>query len=176
MSELIDVLDEQGNKTGTTLSRKEVHASGCWHATVHIYVYRLVDNKVQLLTHLRSAKKDLYPSTWDPVLGGHVQSGHDELETVVDEMEGEVGLKVSPKDLVVGPVVKADKGNDKEFNHLFAFAFPEQADLIFTDHEVQEVRWIDVDAVLNSLPSRDWRPTAAEFMHAYAFLQSLPHF
>lgn len=38
MEELIDILDEYGNKTGETVTRKQVHEKGLWHRT-KIYTY-----------------------------------------------------------------------------------------------------------------------------------------
>ena len=175
MSELLDVLDKQGIPTGTNAARAEVHGKGLWHGTVHIYVYRAVDKEIQILVHLRATNKDLYPNTWDPVLGGHIRSGQTPIQTVIDELNDEVGLSVSPNDLVVGPIVKTDKGLDKEFNHLFAYHFPPNAEMRFRDNEVQKVKWMSLDEVLEAIrtfPS-EWRPTADEFLTAHSAMTSL---
>lgn len=175
MSELLDVLDKQGISTGTSVARAEVHEKGLWHGTVHIYVYRAVDKGIQILVHLRAVNKDLYPNTWDPVLGGHIRSGQTPIQTVIDELNDEVGLSVSPSDLVMGLVVKADKGLDKEFNHLFTYQFPPSAEMRFKDNEVQKVRWMSFDEILESIrtfPS-EWRPTVDEFLTARSATTSL---
>lgn len=52
--ENLDVLDEQGNKTGEIKSRDEIHEKGLWHRTVHIWVVN--DNK-DVLMQLRSPEK-----------------------------------------------------------------------------------------------------------------------
>lgn len=36
--ECLDILDENGKKTGQTASRKEVHSKGLWHKGVHIWI------------------------------------------------------------------------------------------------------------------------------------------
>lgn len=175
MNELIDVLDEQGVSTGTTAPRAEAHQKGLWHSTVHVYVYRVVDKEIEILVHLRSPRKDLYPNTWDPVLGGHIQAGHTPIQTVVEELNDEVGVRVSTDDLVVGPVVKADKGLDKEFNHVFAYPLPLNATMHFKDNEVQKVRWMGLDEVLKAIQTSpsEWRPAINEFSTAYATVTSL---
>lgn len=38
MEELIDVLDENGNKTGEILTRKQVHEQGLWHKIVAVAI------------------------------------------------------------------------------------------------------------------------------------------
>lgn len=176
MSELLDVLNEQGEPTGKSVPRVDIHSMGLWHGTVHVYTYRIVAaGGIQILIHLRAAHKDMYPNTWDSVLGGHIQSGQTSIQTVIDELGDEVGLLVSLKDLTIGPIIKADKGLDKEFNHLFAYQFPANAKMHFKDNEVQEVKWLDLDLVLESIrtASSEWRPTADEFLTGYAFLTSL---
>ena len=175
MSELLDVLDEYGASTGVRVSRSEVHQKGLWHATVHVYVYRVVNNKTQVLVHLRSAKKDLYPNTWDPVLGGHVKAGKTSIETAIEELDEEIGLSVSAHDLVVGPTLKADKGLDKEWNHLFVCKFPSETEMHFKDQEVKEVRWVELDEVpeaIRAAPEK-WRPTPEEFSAAHSVVSPL---
>lgn len=165
MIELLDVLDEKGVATGKSVPRPEVHKNGLWHATVHIYVYSIVNNMPQILVHLRSASKDLYPNTWDPVLGGHVKSGNTATQTAIEELSDEIDLSISSKDLIVGPVVKTDKGPDKEFNHIYGCKFPQETTLRFRDKEVQKAKWMKSEDVLQAIktsPSK-WRPTLDEF-------------
>lgn len=175
MSELVEVLDEQGVYTGATAPRAEVHAQGLWHATVHIYTYRIVENHIELLVHLRSTSKDLYPNTWDPVLGGHIQAGRTALQTVVEELNDEIGIQISTTDVIVGPILKIDKGLDKEFNHIFAYPLPVDAILHFKDQEVQKVRWMKFDDILQSIQTSpsEWRPTIDEFKTAHSIVTSL---
>jgi 8-oxo-dGTP pyrophosphatase MutT (NUDIX family) len=115
------------------------------------------------------------PNTWDPVLGGHIQAGSTPTQTVLEELAGEIGLSLSPSNLVGGSVIKADKGLDKEFNHIFACPFPEHAVVDFRDHEVQKVRWMGLDEVLEALriSPAEWRPTLAEFSAAHSIATSL---
>lgn len=62
MEEMIDILDENGVKTGEILTRKEVHKRGLWHRVI---VVAIVDNKNQILMQQRSYKKDTNPGKWD---------------------------------------------------------------------------------------------------------------
>lgn len=38
VKEYFDLLDENGNKTGKTKLRNEVHRDGDWHKAVHIWI------------------------------------------------------------------------------------------------------------------------------------------
>lgn len=62
MEEMIDILDENGVKTGEILTRKEVHKRGLWHGVI---VVAIVDSKNQILMQQRSYKKDTNPGKWD---------------------------------------------------------------------------------------------------------------
>ena len=50
-----DLLDENGNKTGKTKLRTEVHRNGDWHKAVHIWI---INNKGDVLLQRRCATKD----------------------------------------------------------------------------------------------------------------------
>lgn len=89
MEELIDVLDENGIKTGEVLTRKEVHRLGLWH---RIIVVAIIDEKNQILMQQRSFKKDTNPGKWDISVAGHVSSGQTAIEAAMREIEEEVGL------------------------------------------------------------------------------------
>lgn len=56
--ELLDVLDENGIKTGQVLPRREVHKKGLWH---RIIVVAIVNEKNEILLQQRSANKDKNP-------------------------------------------------------------------------------------------------------------------
>ena len=175
MDELLDVLDEWGGSTGIPSPRSEVHKLGLWHGTVHVYVCRVVEARLELLVHLRSPLKDLYPNAWDPVLGGHIQSGRTPQAAVIEELAGEIGLTVSENDLSTGPVFKADKGLDREFNYLFVSHLPHAAKIRFEDKEVRAIVWMEPELIFEAIrmSSQKWRPTLAEFSKEYEALSSL---
>ena len=52
--EYLDILDEQGNKTGKTKLRSEVHHDGDWHKSVHIWI---LNSKGDVLLQRRSLTK-----------------------------------------------------------------------------------------------------------------------
>ena len=90
MEEMIDVLDENGIKTGEILTRKEMHKKGIWHR---------VDNNNQILMQQRSHKKDTNPGKWDVSVAGHISAGQTSLEAAIREVEEEVGIHLKGEDL-----------------------------------------------------------------------------
>lgn len=96
MEELIDVLDENGNKTGKIETRKEVHEKGLWH---RIIVVSIIDRNGHLLMQQRSLNKDSNPGKWDVSATGHVSSGQTSIEAAVREVSEELGIEINEKEL-----------------------------------------------------------------------------
>jgi isopentenyl-diphosphate Delta-isomerase len=142
--ELFDVVDENNELTGLTVTRLEAHKTGAWHRTVHVYYFRQDGEQIYFLVHLRAKTKDLKPNCWDTRFGGHVRSGETVKRTVVDEMKEEIGLQVSDSDLIESIVRKHNKSPNREFTHVFFYQGSEDtSQLKFEDDEVQEIKWME---------------------------------
>lgn len=89
--ELIDVLDENGIKTGQVLPRKEVHKKGLWH---RIIVVAIVNEKNEILIQQRSNSKDKNPGMWDISVTGHLSAGQDSLSAATREISEEVSVSL----------------------------------------------------------------------------------
>lgn len=94
MIEMIDVLDENGVKTGEVATRTEVHQRGLWHRIVAIMI---VDEKKRILLQQRSNDRITNPGKWDIAAAGHVDAREDALLTVMREAKEEVGVEISDK-------------------------------------------------------------------------------
>ena len=99
MEELIDVLDENGVKTGKIVTRSEVHKKGLWHRSI---VVAIVNDDNKVLMQQRSYKKDKNAGMWDISVAGHISTGQDALSAASREINEEVsidlGFKVDIKD------------------------------------------------------------------------------
>lgn len=96
MEELIDVLDENGNKTGEIVTRKQVHEQGLWH---RIIVVAIIDKDGQLLMQQRSKNKIKNPLKWDVSSAGHVSSGQTSIESAIRETQEELGIDVNEDEI-----------------------------------------------------------------------------
>lgn len=76
VEELIDVLDENGIKTGKIATRKEVHQKGLWHRCI---VVAIINEKNEILLQQRSANKEKNADMWDISVAGHISTGQDSL-------------------------------------------------------------------------------------------------
>ncbi len=96
MEELIDVLDENGNKTGKILTREQIHKKGLCH---RIIVVAIIDAKGHILMQQRSKSKVKNPGKWDVSAAGHVSSGQTSIEAAIRETLEELNIKVNKEEL-----------------------------------------------------------------------------
>ena len=82
MEELIDVLDENGNKTGEILTREQIHKKGLCH---RIVVIAIIDAQGNILMQQMSKNKAKNPGKWDVAAAGHVSSGQTSTEAAIRE-------------------------------------------------------------------------------------------
>ena len=121
MDERVDILDEQGNPTGASCLKSEAHRKGLLHPTIHVWLYTK-DGRV--LLQQRGKHKDTHPLLWDVSVAGHVSSGEDIEWAAVREVQEEVGLTISKKDLESIGTYKAihkisEDFVDAELHHIF---------------------------------------------------------
>lgn len=118
MEELFDILDANGEPTGETKLRAEVHKDGDWHRSFHLWIVR--DDYV--LFQRRAKTKDLEADKVDVTVGGHYRAGEG-LAEVVREVEEEVGLFVRPEALHHLATQKAERhyetAIDREFQEVY---------------------------------------------------------
>ena len=91
MEELIDVLDENGVKTGEVLTRNEVHKRGLWHRAIAVAI---INEPNQILVQQRSFKKEKNAGKWDISVAGHISSGQDALSAASREINEEVSVNL----------------------------------------------------------------------------------
>lgn len=148
--EYFDVLDENGEKTGRTKLRREVHRNGDWHRAVDVFVVK----GDEVLLQKRCATKDSYPDTWDLSCGGHITAGEDSLETAVRELEEELGLKARPEELEFVGSFKASARPAPDFvNNSFNDMY-----ILRTEAEISELRFQEEEiSALKYVPIREFR-------------------
>ncbi|MFD0797719.1 NUDIX domain-containing protein [Maribacter chungangensis] len=121
MDELLDIIDTNGNPTGTTALKSKAHRLGLFHATVHIWFYT---KNGDVLLQQRAQNKDTYPLLWDVSVAGHVGSGETVALSAIREIKEEIGLTVREANLEKIGVFKSmqkhhDTLIDNEFHHTF---------------------------------------------------------
>lgn len=90
--ELIDVLDENGNKIGIIRNKRLIYENGDWHKTVHVW---LINDKNELLIQKRSKNKETFPNLWAISIAGHVITGENSIQAAKREIKEEIGIDIS---------------------------------------------------------------------------------
>jgi isopentenyldiphosphate isomerase len=133
-NELFDVVTFEGEPTGRTKPRAEVHRDGDWHRALHVWVVGVGDEGPFITFQRRSLAKDTWPGRLDATVGGHYRAGEG-LEQTLRETEEEIGVNVSLDDLCfVGTRICINDGEPG-----------------ISDHELQDVFFLRLDKPLTAL-------------------------
>lgn len=159
MPELIDVLDENGVKTGRVVTREEVHREGLWH---QIAVVVVLDGNDRILLQQRSSNKQTNPGKWDIAGAGHVDAGESSLTAAKREVEEEIGIVANDLDFLLSYVKESEykwRGErmmDKQRFDCFVLRVPKIRidDLRLQSSEVQEVRLCTLAELFDLLNSK----------------------
>ncbi len=166
--ELIDVLDENGVKTGEILSRKEIHKKGLWHRAI---VVAIINENNEILLQQRSSNKEKNANMWDISVAGHISTGQDSLSAAAREINEEVsvnlGYNVDIKDFrYMFSFRKEQKFSDEFIERQFYDFFILRKNNIdinnikFQESEVQAIKFVSLSELrelmaLNKLVKRD---------------------
>ncbi|QXP57908.1 NUDIX domain-containing protein [Cellulophaga sp. HaHa_2_95] len=143
MDELIDIVTDNGLKTGETVLKSVAHRDGIFHQTVHIWFYT---KNHQILLQQRGKDKNTFPLLFDVSVAGHIHAGEAIETAALREIEEEIGLLVSKNDLKKIGVFKSIQNHhleliDAEFHHTFIaeLKVPLQ-ELIKQESEVEDLQ------------------------------------
>ncbi len=151
--ELIQIVDENGNFTGQIIDKEEAHDKNLLHNEVAAFI---INDKEQVLLQKRSANKRFNPNKW-ALCAGHVDA-HESLENaILREIKEEVGLDISIDDL--------HQLGEREFtirdsnSHITYFYYIRsnlnEKDFIIQKEELSEVKWFDIDEVIDMIKKND---------------------
>lgn len=146
--EYLDVLDQDGNKTGITKLRSDVHRDGDFHRSVHIWI---INDKNEILLQRRCATKDSYPNMLDISSAGHLSAGDTSFDGAVREIKEELNLDVNPSDLKLIKTLKKHTEPKPGFiNNEFADVYIYKTnkkidDMKFQEEEISEIMFVPFD-------------------------------
>ena len=137
MEELIDVLDENGVKTGEILTRKEIHKRGLWHRAIAVAV---INEQNQILVQHRSFKKEKNTGMWDISVAGHISSGQDALSAASREINEEISVNLG------------FNVDIKEFRYMFSYR---KEDIKVQESEVEQIKFVSVSELNEMIENKE---------------------
>lgn len=156
--EYFDIVDEAGEPTGKTVSRKEAHEKGIRHRTAHVWIIKQTNGKTEILLQKRSDEKDSFPGMFDTSSAGHILAGEEPLPSALRELQEELGVIAVPKDLTYAGTFRIqyekvfhDRSfRDNEVAKVYVYTKP-VISFTLQESEVSEVCWFDLDEVWNEI-------------------------
>lgn len=158
--EYFDVCNEQGEPTGETVSREIAHRDGILHRTSHVWIFREMAGKKQVLLQRRSKQKDSYPGLYDTSSAGHIPAGEEPLPSALRELEEELGIRATADQLAYAGSFRIEYEetfhdrifHDNEFTHVYVYREPvDIQDLRLQETEVEDAAWFDLEEVWNEI-------------------------
>lgn len=156
--EYLDVLDENGNFTGTKKSKAEIHRDGNWHACVQIVG---INPNHEILLQKRSPNKISEPNRWDQAVAGHILAGEEPIDAAIREIDEELGLKFEKSNLEFMYMLQYQqvehdgKFINNQHNHYYLFVTAEKTKVIkFDKNEISELKFYKPDDLLNHFKNK----------------------
>ena len=162
--EFLDIVDENGQPTGRTVSREEAHRDGILHRTAHVWVVREKDGRSEILLQKRSEEKDSFPGMYDTSSAGHIPAGEEPSDSALRELSEELGVSADPSLLHYAgtfrmqyeEVFHGKPFRDNEVTWVYVYREPVCAEeLTLQESEVSEVRWFGLEEVWEEIQRGD---------------------
>lgn len=148
--DLIHIIDEKGNFIGKVFKRKEAIARNLVRNEVVIFI---LNNNNQILLQKRSSNRKYYPNKW-ALCTGHVEKDETESEAVIRELREELGIEIIKEEIQKNSDEEWTL-RDNEYTHVTYFFSvkidKKENDFIIQKSELSEVKWYDIDEVINMI-------------------------
>lgn len=151
--ELIEIVGRDGNFTGQIIDKEEAHDKNLLHNEVAVFI---INDKKQVLLQKRSANKRFNPDKW-ALCAGHVDA-EESLETAaLRELKEEIGIDITINDLK--PFAEREFTISDSNSHITYFYYTKsnlnEKDFIIQKEELSEVKWFDIDEVIDMIKKND---------------------
>lgn len=151
--ELIEIVDRDGNFTGQIIDREEAHDKNLLHNEVAVFI---INDKKQVLLQKRSANKRFNPNKW-ALCAGHVDAGESLESAALRELKEEIGIDIDINNLK--PFAEREFTIRDSNSHITYFYYTKsnlnERDFIIQKEELSEVKWFNIDEVIDMIKSKD---------------------
>ena len=113
-AELLPIVNEEGDVTGSATRGKCHDGSKLLHPVVHLHLF---DSDGRLYLQRRPLWKDIQPGKWDTAVGGHVDWGEDIETALMREIREELGISNAGPQFLVRYVFESER--EKELIHVY---------------------------------------------------------
>ena len=151
--ELIEIVDENGNFTGQVVDKEYAHDHNLLHNEVAVFI---INDKGETLLQNRSANKRFNPNKW-AICAGHVDAYESIIDAAIREVKEEIGLNISKDKLYKYKEAEIFlRETNSHMTHYFYTKINKGInEFIIQKEELSEVKWVNIDEVVNRIKSHD---------------------
>ena len=156
MSEILDIVDENGQPTGQTVDREIAHEQGIRHRTAHVWIVRKNEGRIEVLLQKRASNKDSFPGRFDTSSAGHIRAGDEPRNSAIRELKEELGITATADELKYTDkfVIQYEKEfygkmfKDSEIAFVFIYTKPVSIeDMTLQEEELDGAEWFEINYV-----------------------------
>lgn len=157
MEELIDVLDNKGNKTGIIKKKSDIKKDGDYHRAIAVLV---INSNNEILMQKRSSRKRIYPNLWSIFVKGHVQAGETSIDACIRELSEEVGININSNELNYLYTIFEEVIDKAYIERIFYDTYILRKDFNLNDitiqeEELSEIKLADSNKVISLIENND---------------------
>lgn len=155
--EYLDILDENGNKTGEKDTRENIHKLGLLHSEVAAFIYT---DTGKVVLQKRKSNKATYAGVWS-ITGGHVLTGEKNEEAIIREIKEEINIKIEKERVEFVTIYKSKKVKDDIINNKFFSIYivkiseEEFNKIEMQNEELEDIKLFSIDEIEALLDSDD---------------------
>jgi len=160
MIEKVILVDNQDNQIGVA-EKLQAHQEGLLHRAFSIFLYRYIDNELEILLQQRNMNKYHSGGLWSNTCCGHPRPDEDTHEAAVRRLAEEMNIKTPLQEIAAFQYTKKVNNElvENEFDHLFVGEFKsEQIDP--NPDEVQDWQWMSLSELKQKLEQEPEKFTA----------------
>ena len=145
--------------TNRVITRGDDIPKNLYHLVVHVCIFNA---KNQMLIQQRQTFKEGWPNMWDVTVGGSAMIGENSRQAAMREVAEELGLKIDLKN--TPPVIT--KYFSEGFDDIYILEKEiDISKLTLQYEEVQAVKWVDIEEILDMIGLKKFIPYDESFIH-----------
>ena len=155
--EYLDILDENGNKTGEKDTRENIHKLGLLHSEVAAFIYT---DTGKVILQKRKSNKATYAGVWS-VTGGHVLAGENNEDAIIREIKEELNLEIKKEKVTFATTYKSKKVKDNIINNKFFNIYNVEISesqlkkIKIQKEELEDIKLFSINEIENILNNED---------------------
>ena len=145
-------------KINQVITRGDTIPNDLYHLVVHVCIFNA---KNQMLIQQRQSFKEGWPNMWDLTVGGSAMIGENSRQAATREVAEELGLKIDLEN--TPPVIT--KYFSEGFDDIYILEKEiDILDLILQYEEVQAVKWVGFEEILDMIRLKKFIPYDESFI------------